>query len=59
VFFGLLGAVLTATFKDTVLSSAQDSLRNQILLLMADIEVEGQTLAMPAIASGFELVCAN
>ena len=48
VFFGLLGAVLTATFKDTVVSSAQDSLRNQILLLMADIEVEGRTLAMPA-----------
>ena len=48
VFFGVLGIVLTATFKDTVLSNSEDALRNQILLLMADIELEEDAIVMPS-----------
>lgn len=47
VFFGVLGVVLTAAFKDTVLSNSEDALRNQILLLMADIELEENSIVMP------------
>lgn len=48
VFFGVLGIVLTAAFKDTVLSNSEDALRNQILLLMADIELEQGAITMPS-----------
>jgi len=48
VFFGVLGVVLTAAFKDTVLSNSEDALRNQILLLMADIELEEGEIVLPS-----------
>ncbi len=48
IFFGVLGLVLTKEFEETVVASAKDSLRNQILLLMADIELSDGRVEMPA-----------
>ncbi len=47
LFFGVLGFVLIKEFKETVFDNVQDALRNQILLLMADIELVDGQVEMP------------
>ena len=45
LFLGIMGTALNRAFEKNVLSNAEDNLRNQILLLIANIEViDGQVL---------------
>lgn len=46
-----MGLVLNNAFKQSVLSNAEDALRNQVLLLMANIDVEDQQIIVPAVLS--------
>ncbi len=51
VFLGVMGFGLNREFKRSVLSSAEDTLRTQVLLLMSGIEVvEGQVLPPPVLS---------
>ncbi len=47
VFLGLLGIGLNNTFKQSILTNAQDSLRNQILLIVSSIDVVDGKLEVP------------
>lgn len=49
LFLGIMGLVLNRAFEQSVLSNAEDALRNQILLLIANIEFENQTLLVPKV----------
>lgn len=46
-FLGAMGVVLHNTFEQSVLSNAQDALKNQVLLLMANIDVVDQSVIVP------------
>lgn len=47
VFLGVMGIGLNNAFKQSVLSNAEDALKNQILLLMANIDVEDGRIVVP------------
>ena len=50
LFLGLMGAGLNRAFESSVLENAEDALRNQILLLMASVDVQdGRVLALSLI----------
>ncbi len=49
VFLGIMGLGLNSAFKRSVLSSAEDALRNQILLLISSVEVIDGAVVMPPI----------
>ena len=48
LFLGVMGAGLNSAFEESVIDNAKNSLRNQILLLMSSIEVEGGKVIAPA-----------
>ena len=50
VFLGVMGIALNRAFESSVLESAEGTLRNQILLLMSSIEVEGELAAPSEVA---------
>lgn len=53
VFLGLMAVGLNSAFKESVLSNAEDSLRNQVLLLMANIDVlDAQVVMPPTLSEG-------
>ena len=47
VFLGLMSAGLSKAFEQSVLSNAEDALRNQVLLLIANIDVDGDKIVVP------------
>ncbi|GHA15639.1 two-component sensor histidine kinase [Arenicella chitinivorans] len=47
VFLGLMSVALSRAFEQSVISNAQDALRNQILLLIGNLEFEGGRVVMP------------
>ena len=51
VFLGVMGIGLNNAFKQSVLSNAEDALKNQVLLLMANIDVEGEQIVVPPVLS--------
>lgn len=51
VFLGLMGLGLNNAFKQSVLNNAQDSLRNQIVLLISNIDVIDAKLSVPEVLS--------
>ncbi|NND83178.1 MAG: GHKL domain-containing protein [Gammaproteobacteria bacterium] len=51
VFLGVMGVGLNNAFQQSVLSNAEDALRNQILLLMANVDVVDAEVVMPAVLS--------
>ena len=46
-----MGIVLHKAFEQSVLSNAEDALKNQVLLLMANIDVIDQQVVVPAALS--------
>lgn len=51
VFLGVMGVGLNSAFERSVLSNAEDALQNQVLLLMANIDVEGDQILVPSVLS--------
>lgn len=51
VFLGALGVGLNNAFKQSVLSNAEDALKNQVLLLMANIDVDAGQIIVPPVLS--------
>ncbi|MEM7361145.1 MAG: ATP-binding protein [Pseudomonadota bacterium] len=51
VFLGVMGIGLNNAFERSVLSNAEDALQNQVLLLMANIDVEGDQIVVPSVLS--------
>lgn len=51
VFLGAMGWALNRGFQQSVLSNAEDALRNQVLLLMANIDVEDDQIVVPELLS--------
>jgi two-component system sensor histidine kinase PhoQ len=51
VFLGVLGVGLNNAFKQSVLSNAEDALKNQVLLLMANIDVDAGQIIVPPVLS--------
>ncbi len=51
VFLGAMGWGLNAAFQQSVLSNAEDALRNQVLLLMSNIDVEDGQVVVPEVLS--------
>ena len=49
LFLGIMGVALNRAFEESVLSNAEDNLRNQILLLIANIEVDDNKVVVPEI----------
>lgn len=47
LFLGVMGVVLNRAFEQSVLSNAEDALRNQILLLIANIDVVDGKVVVP------------
>ena len=47
VFLGLMSIALSRAFEQSVLSNAQDALRNQVLLLIGNLELEDGRVVMP------------
>jgi two-component system sensor histidine kinase PhoQ len=47
VFLGLMSIALSRAFEQSVLSNAQDALRNQVLLLIGNLEFEDGRVVMP------------
>ena len=50
-FLGVMGVVLHNAFKQSVLSNAEDALKNQVLLLMTNIDVIDRQVIVPAVLS--------
>jgi len=59
VFLGAIGIALQDAFKKSVLSNAEDALKNQILLLMANIDVIDGTIVVPEVLSEARLTQAD
>jgi two-component system sensor histidine kinase PhoQ len=59
VFLGLMGLVLNDAFRQSVLSNAEDALRNQVLLLMSNIDLEDTTIVVPPVLSEPRLMQAD
>ena len=51
VFLGLTSVGLNRAFENSVISNAEDALRNQILLLIANVDVLDNTLLVPEVLS--------
>lgn len=51
VFLGAMGIALNNAFEKSVLSNAEDGLKNQVLLLMANIDVEEGGIVAPTVLS--------
>jgi two-component system sensor histidine kinase PhoQ len=51
VFLGLMGFGLNKAFEQSVLSNAEDALKNQVLLLMANIDVIDSQIVVPTVLS--------
>lgn len=51
VFLGLTGFGLNKAFKQSVLSNAEDALKNQTLLLMANVDVIDSEIVVPEVLS--------
>lgn len=51
VFLGMMGIGLNSAFKNSVLSNAEDALRNQVLLLMANVDVIDDKVMVPEFLS--------
>jgi two-component system sensor histidine kinase PhoQ len=49
MFLGTMGVALNSAFEQSVLSNAEDNLRNQILLLIANIDVLDGKVVVPAV----------
>ncbi|MFT6409053.1 MAG: two-component system sensor histidine kinase PhoQ, partial [Arenicella sp.] len=47
LFLGTMGGALNRAFERSVLSNAEDNLRNQVLLLIANIEVADGKVEVP------------
>lgn len=59
VFLGLMGVVLNKAFEQSVLSNAEDALRSQVLLLMANMDVDGTEIVVPEALSEPRLTMAD
>jgi two-component system sensor histidine kinase PhoQ len=51
VFLGLMGFGLNKAFEQSVLSNAEDALKNQVLLLMANVDVIDGQIVVPTVLS--------
>lgn len=51
VFLGVMAIGLNNAFKQSVLSNAEDALRNQVLLIIANVDVLDAQVDMPAVLS--------
>lgn len=51
IFLGAMGWVLNRAFEQSILSNAEDALRNQVLLLMANIDVDQGQVFVPDVLS--------
>ena len=54
-----MGLALTNVLKQNVLSNAEDALRNQVLLLMANVDVVDDVIVLPALLSEARLTQAD
>lgn len=51
LFLGAMGWALNRGFEQSVLTNAEDALRNQVLLLMANIDLEARQIVVPEVLS--------
>ena len=51
VFLGMMGVGLNKAFEQSVLSNAEDALKNQVLLLIANIDIDEGRILVPEVLS--------